>query len=182
MTEQQKIAANAEARAAQSFAAHAEDNAKAKRALGDLNDDTTKLQHQVESLNAALAEARRRHKTASVQPGVAVHLFHRLDQFGLGLAQHTERQADSESQLFHQLLILLAKVLVRVIRFEMLGSQNSKNKSKNKSSGSKCWAARTVKINLKIKQAERFEKLFHTRMHRSTLRPPAEGVGRGRFT
>jgi hypothetical protein len=53
----QKIAANAEARTAQSFSAHAEDNARAKRALGDLSDESIKLQHQEEDL----AEAKRRH-------------------------------------------------------------------------------------------------------------------------
>jgi len=62
---EQKLARNADARDEHSFAAHAEDNPKAKRALADLSGEASKIEHEIKDLKAALGEAHRRHLQAA---------------------------------------------------------------------------------------------------------------------
>ncbi len=61
---EEKIATNAELRRAQSFAAHAQGDAKSSKRLADLGDEASKLEHQVVDLKSALVEAERRHARA----------------------------------------------------------------------------------------------------------------------
>lgn len=61
----ERIAANAESRAQLAYAAHADDDRKARKSLAELSDESTKLEHQAEDLTHALAEAKRRHTQAT---------------------------------------------------------------------------------------------------------------------
>jgi hypothetical protein len=59
-----KMAANTNARAELAYAAHADDDKKARKSLNELSDESVRLQHEREDLTVALAEARRRHRSA----------------------------------------------------------------------------------------------------------------------